>query len=203
MDDLKDLIIPPSAQVTALVLAGGKSSRMGTDKALLLWQDMPLLQRVVLTAQECCSKACVITPWPERYQDLLPGSVQWCVESCQNAGPLVALAQGFQAVETPWVLLLACDMPQLDSTVLRDWISQLPSQDSSVIAYVPYFQSRWEPLCALYSVNCCPSLDAYISSGGRSFQGWLRRVDVVPLWVDDAIAPMLRNCNTPKDLIEN
>ena len=190
-----------SAQVTALILAGGKSSRMGTDKALVLWQGTPLLERVAQVARQCCTAVQVITPWPERYQFLLADSVKWCVESSPT-GPLTALAQGLGTVETPWVLLLACDMPQLDSVILKGWMAHLPNAEAA-IAYVPYYQARWEPLCGFYSVNGRPSLAAYIAKGGRSFQEWLGPAGALPLKVDDRSAPMLQNCNTPKDLVEN
>jgi molybdenum cofactor guanylyltransferase len=192
----------PSTQVTALILAGGQSSRMGTDKALLPWQGMPFIQRVVEVAQECCGTVRIATPWPERYRHLVSNSIDWCLEDSGNAGPLVALARGSETVQTPWVLLLACDMPQLNPQVLSDWIAQLPAQDSdsTAIAYVPHYQSRWEPLCGLYKVAGLPSLDAFIAEGGRSFQVWLNRIGAVPLEVENAIASMLYNCNTPEDL---
>jgi molybdenum cofactor guanylyltransferase len=202
---MKDLNRSPSVQVTALILAGGQSSRMGADKALLLWQGLPLLQRVVQVAQQCCATVCIVTPWPERYQQLDSGSIHWWLESPGNAGPLVALAQSLDAVQTPWILLLACDMPQLDPAVLCHWIAQLPRQDSdsAAIAYVPYNQTRWEPLCGLYNVAAGrAALEAFIAEGGRSFQTWLSRIEAIPIEVDDAIAPMLRNCNTPNDLVE-
>jgi molybdenum cofactor guanylyltransferase len=178
---------------------------MGADKARLLWQGIPLLQRVVQVAQQCCATVRIVTPWPERYQPLVSGSVHWCLESPGNAGPLVALAQSLKTVQTPWVLLLACDMPQLDPAVLCRWIAQLPAQnlDSAAIAYVPYSQTRWEPLCGLYQVASRSALEAFIAEGERSFQTWLSRIPVVPIEVDDAIAPMLRNCNTPNDLVED
>jgi molybdenum cofactor guanylyltransferase len=197
----------PSTQVTALILAGGQSSRMGTDKALLSWQGTPMLRRVVEVAQDCCATVCIVTPWPERYRHLVSSSIHWCLEApelaaSRHTGPLVALAKGFETVQTPWVLLLACDMPQLNLTVLRDWIEPLLTQDleSTVIAYVPYYQSRWEPLCAFYKTTGRPALEAFIAEGGRSFQTWLRHIEAVPIQVDDAIAPMLLNCNTPVDL---
>jgi molybdenum cofactor guanylyltransferase len=197
----------PSTQVTALILAGGQSSRMGTDKALLGWQGTPMLRRVVEVAQDCCATVCIVTPWPERYRHLVSSSIYWCLEAPElaaheKAGPLVALAKGLETVQTPWVLLLACDMPQLNPTVLCDWIEQLLIQDleSTAIAYVPYYQSRWEPLCAFYKTTGRPVLEAFVAEGGRSFQTWLRHIEAVPIEVDDAIAPMLLNCNTPVDL---
>jgi molybdenum cofactor guanylyltransferase len=173
---------------------------MGTDKALVLWQGTPLLQRVAQVAQECCTRIQVITPWPERYQPLL-ASVTWYVEA-NPMGPLTALAQGLETVETPWVLLLACDMPQLDPVILKDWMSLLPDAEGA-IAYVPRYKDRWEPLCGFYGVNGQSSLADYIARGGRSFQEWLGPAGAVPLKVDDKSATMLQNCNTPKDLVEN
>jgi molybdenum cofactor guanylyltransferase len=192
----------PSAEVTALILAGGQSSRMGTDKALLPWQGVPLVQRVVEVAQACCQTVCIVTPWPDRYRHLVSPSVHWCLETPGNTGPLVALVAGLKTVQTSWVLLLACDMPQLNPTVLCDWIEQLRIQDldSKAIAYVPYYESRWEPLCAFYKPAGRSALEAFVQEGGRSFQTWLNLIKAVPIEVDDAIAPMLLNCNTPLDL---
>ncbi len=58
-------------QLTAIVLAGGKSSRMGQDKALIPIQGVPLLQQVCEIAKGCADSVYIVTPWPERYRDLL------------------------------------------------------------------------------------------------------------------------------------
>lgn len=189
-------------QVTGLILAGGNSTRMGTDKALLVWQGATLLERVFAVADRCCGRVAVVSPWPERYAGILPQTVNWILESPAHGGPLVALAQGLEAVQTPWVLLLACDMPTLDHSVIQGWIRGLPDSPSPALAYVPYYQSRWEPLCGLYHADGRSSLTAFMAQGGRSLQHWLTDIAAVPLRVDAAIAPMLRNCNRPEDLGE-
>jgi molybdenum cofactor guanylyltransferase len=190
----------PSQQVTALIVAGGRSRRMGVDKALVSWQGIPLLGRVFVVAQACCTQVSVLTPWPERYQTLLPSTVNWLVESPTFAGPMAALVQGMEAIQTPWVLLLACDMPQLEGAVLMRWIQAL--SETTAIAHVPYHQNRWEPLCGFYHMDALASLKAYVAEQGdrASFQKWLCAIDAVPLAVDSAISPMLFNCNTPKEL---
>jgi molybdenum cofactor guanylyltransferase len=193
----------PSEQVTALILAGGRSRRMGSDKALTAWQGIPLLQRVFAVAQACCTHVSVLTPWPERYQTLLPSSVNWWVEPQTFAGPMAALVMGMEWVQTPWVLLLACDMPHLNGAVLKQWMQALPETDA--ITQVPYYQNRWEPLCGFYHVDNLPSLKAFLAEHGdrASFQQWLQTIEAVPLGVDAAIAPMFFNCNTPNDLTVN
>ncbi|MGB7414174.1 MAG: molybdenum cofactor guanylyltransferase [Thermosynechococcaceae cyanobacterium] len=183
--------------VSALVLAGGHSSRMGTDKALLSWQGIPLLQRVCKVSAQCCPAVAVLTPWPQRYLALVDPSVQLIEEVAPHQGPLVALLQGFELISSPWVLLLACDLPCLEAQVLQAWIGQLPSEG---LAQVPSQNGHWEPLCGFYHQHCRPQLQTFVDQGGRSFQQWLNQMPVQTLVVDDAIAPMLRNCNTHKDL---
>jgi molybdenum cofactor guanylyltransferase len=189
-----------SNQVTALILAGGRSRRMGADKALSAWQGIPLIQQVFAVAQACCNAVAVLTPWPEHYQMLLPSSVCWLKEPLTFAGPLSALALGMEYIQTPWILLLACDMPQLNAAVLGQWIQALPQ--TAGMAQVPYHQDRWEPLCGFYHVDALPSLKAFLAAhvDRASFQEWLHSIDAVPLGVDAAIAPMFFNCNTPDDL---
>ncbi|MGF1601935.1 MAG: molybdenum cofactor guanylyltransferase [Thermosynechococcaceae cyanobacterium] len=183
--------------VSALILAGGHSSRMGSDKALLSWQGLPLLERVCDVAMQCCADVAVLSPWPERYHDLLDPSVQLIEEVAPHEGPLVALYQGLELMPAPWLLLLACDLPCLEPQILQEWAAHLQPQS---LAQVPYYQGRWEPLCGFYHQQCKPQLQAFIEQGGRSFQKWLNQMPVQKLEVDVAISPMLRNCNTPADL---
>jgi molybdenum cofactor guanylyltransferase len=176
---------------------------MKADKALIPWQGIALLQRVVAAAQACCQEVVVLTPWPERYQTLVPKRVNLLQEPQAFAGPMAALRFGIETLQTAWILLLACDMPQLDATVLQQWIDGLPNTEK--LAHVPYHQNRWEPLCGFYHINALPSLKAYLAAHGdrASFQKWLQTIDAVPLAVDAAIAPMFFNCNTPDDLTVN
>jgi molybdenum cofactor guanylyltransferase len=170
---------------------------MGRDKALLPWQGVPMLKRVHTVAEDCCARVEILTPWPDRYHELLPDAI-FQVEQKPGFGPLIALFQSLGQVESSWLLLLACDLPQLDAAILKDWINQLPIADGA-LAYVPYRADRWEPLCGFYHVNALPSLQNFIAGGGRSFQRWLNQIPAVPLGVNDAIAAMLWNCNTPTD----
>ena len=206
-----------SISLSAIVLAGGRSSRMGQDKALLPIQGVPMLRRVCGVAQSCTSSIYVVTPWPERYQHLLPTSCHLIQEvsllgeskgevlsSSSKAiplshGPLIGFAQGLAQVQTDWVLLLACDLPRLRVEVLQAWADRLHSVSQDAIALLPRHAKGWEPLCGFYRYSCLPTLTDFIHQGGRSFQQWLTQhsVQLLPLPEDD---PMLFNCNTPADL---
>ncbi|MBD2529005.1 molybdenum cofactor guanylyltransferase [Nostoc flagelliforme FACHB-838] len=190
-------------ELTTIVLAGGKSSRMGQDKALISIQGMPLLQRVCSIAQSCADVIYVVTPWPERYQDLLLPSCQFIREIPLSGeplahGPLVGFAQGLAEVQTQWVLLLACDLPRLRVEVLQDWVTRLDRVGDDKVAALAHHPKGWEPLCGFYRRRCLPQLLEFINQGGRSFQQWLQQypVEVLPL----PELEMLFNCNTPEDL---
>ena len=126
--------------LSAIILAGGQSSRMGQDKALLSIQGVPLLQFVYSIAESCADKVYVVTPWPERYQELLP-ACQFIREMPPNHGPLVGFVQGFAQVQTDWVLLLACDLPRLRVEILQEWIAGLNSVGT--FALLPRHAKGW------------------------------------------------------------
>ncbi|HEY9781889.1 MAG TPA: molybdenum cofactor guanylyltransferase [Leptolyngbyaceae cyanobacterium] len=199
-----------SLLLSSIVLAGGMSSRMGEDKALLTVGGVPLLRIVCDVAIALCETVYVVTPWTERYQHLLPPECQFIhevqrVEENEDKkkisnSPLVGFAQGLAHVTTDWVLLLACDLPRLQVEVLRDWVTQLNNVDNEAIALLTRHAKGWDPLCGFYRRSCLPALMQYIDRGGRSFQQWLAQHSVQVLPLSDA--QMLFNCNTPADYKE-
>jgi len=192
----------------ALVLAGGQSSRMGRDKALLNLGAETLLAHTCRIAVDCGHQVYVVTPFVERYRANLPEWVNFIVETPLpgqtglHHGPLVGLVQGLTALNSlsrvaPWVLILACDLPNLSSAVLQRWQSVVQAQPEEILACLPQRQGRWEPLCGFYRLASLSSFKHYIHQGGRSFQGWLCQQSVKPLPLPDD--RMLVNLNTWDD----
>lgn len=193
-----------SFSLAALVLAGGQSSRMGQDKALLCWDGTPMLQRVCRAASPCCDRVYILTPWQERYQASISHTIpnlHWLAETHPRQGSIVGLLQGMTEIEADWILLLACDLPLLDPVILQVWINQLDRLTNPILALVPRQSHGWEPLCAFYRKTALPELQNFIQQGGRSFQIWLSQISVQPLDVIGQESQMLWNCNTPKDLL--
>ncbi len=174
---------------------------MGKDKALIEVQGVPLLQRIATLIQAYANPVYIITPWIERYQTIIPANCYLLRESYpsgETQGPLVGFAQALVYVKTDWVLLLACDLPNLTTQAVEQWLQELHHVSDEAIAYLPRHQKGWEPLCGFYRSSCLTSLDSFIQAGGRSFQQWLQPHSVQELFVSDR--SVLFNCNTPMDL---
>lgn len=187
----------------AIILAGGHSTRMGKDKALLKLDGKPLLQRTCECAQAVTSQIYIVTAWPEKYHNIIPSECHLIQETplpdeTPPHGPLVGLYQGMQQVKAEWVLALACDLAKLTVAELEFWCQQLDQVSDDSVALVAKSPEGWEPLCGFYHQQCVALFDQYLAQGNRSFQGFLNQHAVQELTVRDRAT--LFNCNTPEDL---
>jgi molybdenum cofactor guanylyltransferase len=194
--------------LSVIILAGGRSSRMGRDKATLEIAGVPMIRLIYDAIARCqdrdgslASRIHIVTPWAERYRSLLPAECNFIPELQPDRGSLMGFQQGLAEVSSEWVLLLACDLPNLATPVLQNWTDALGSVPDRSIAYLPrHLTKGWEPLCGYYRRSCLSSLLAYTCSGGKSFQGWLAQHPVTELPLAIADRDYLTNCNTPADL---
>lgn len=193
--------------LSAIILAGGHSTRMGRDKALIEVEGVPMLQRTAAIAQSCANSVFIVTPWPDRYAALLPDS-QFVPEvplpeATEPHGPLVGFLQGLEQVASQktsdWVLLLACDLPRLQAAEVHQWAAQLKTVQPEAIAYLPRDSQGWQPLCGFYRLSSLLPLRDFVQAGGRSFQRWLIQHPVAEIPAVDFAH--LFNCNTPEDLM--
>ncbi|BAY87206.1 molybdopterin-guanine dinucleotide biosynthesis protein A [Calothrix parasitica NIES-267] len=173
---------------------------MGTDKALVNYQGKPMLQRVYQVAAACTEQVCILTPWIERYQNILPSDCQYLIESQPGKGPVNGFYEGLKQISADWILLLACDLPLLDVEIIQNWINKLPQIPTSTLALVPQRSDIWEPMCGFYRKEIKSELNTFLKSGKRSFQKFLLDVEVEGLEVDEKADLMLFNCNYPGDL---
>ncbi len=202
--------------LSVIILAGGQSSRMGRDKALIVVEGIPLLQRTCAIALQCAPQVLVVTAAMRDYSKVVPDRCGLIEETLlpgnsKPQGPLVGFAQGLAQSQTQikaeWVLLLACDLPRLNQAVLQLWILQL-AWVGGAIALLPKGEKGWEPLCGFYRTDCLPSLTQFINRGGRSLQVWLAQEIVQTIQFSDdpdenrQEQAMLFNCNTPDDLLQ-
>jgi molybdopterin-guanine dinucleotide biosynthesis protein A len=172
---------------------------MGRDKAQIEVDGIPLIRRIYDACVSGEVKGYVVTPWVEQYRSLLPSDCILIREEEPHRGPLLGFSQGLPYLTSEWVLLLACDLLYLSTTAIASWVSQLDRLPAETMAYLPKNAEKgWEPLCGFYRRGCLPSLLAYINTGDRSFQGWLKGCSVTELVVTNP--QWLFNCNTQADL---
>lgn len=188
-------------QIAAIALAGGRSSRMGQDKALILIDGEPMLRRVCLAAAQVTARGYVVVREAEPYQQAIAANFTLVIDNKLD-GALVGFSLGIEAIASPvdWILLLACDLPYLQGEVLQAWAHDLAALPMTAIAYLPRSADgkNWEPLCGFYRWQAHISLHQFIEQGERSFQKWLSKHEVIEI---TSVPPrMLLNCNKPEDL---
>ncbi|MDD2701769.1 MAG: molybdenum cofactor guanylyltransferase [Sideroxydans sp.] len=157
------------ADCTALILAGGDSSRMGQDKAGLLLDGATLLQRVTATMQQVFPKVIVSVRQP-RAEVVLP---QVC-DAQADGGPLAGLVAGLAQVETGWMFAVACDMPFIRPAV----ITHMASLRGEHQAVVPMTDGHPQPLFAFYAKPALPLMHAAFEGGEKRVRTVLKQLDV-------------------------
>lgn len=157
------------ADCTALILAGGDSSRMGQDKAGLMLEGETLLQRVTATMQRSFSKVIVSVRQP-RAEVALPQ----VSDAHENGGPLAGLVAGLAQVETGWMFAVACDMPFIQPAVIACMAALRGEQQ----AVVPMIGGHPQPLFAFYSKQALPVMRAALASGEKRVRAVLEQLDV-------------------------
>jgi molybdenum cofactor guanylyltransferase len=178
--------------VTGLVLAGGKSVRMGTDKATLRWDGERLVDRAVGVLQVCCAQVLVASGDGVRLTGL---PVPQVADAVHDAGPLGGLVAGLEAAAHDLVAVVAVDMPGADAGVLR----RLAERWDGQAAVVPRTGRRLQPLHAVWAKTAAPDLRALLDHGERSVTAAAERLGA--LVVDaDGWGPFARNVNRPEDL---
>lgn len=180
------------------VLVGGRSSRMGRDKALLPFRGGALVQSVASAVREATGSATLVGD-PGRYgalgypviPDLQPGE-----------GPLGGILTALRHSRSDWNFVAACDMPQLNPEMLRGLIEQLLSvplraelETDAILPVGP--QGRAEPLCALYHRRCADAFESAFAAGVRKVTAALEPVRTIRVHV--AEVSLFQNVNTPEE----
>ena len=144
--------------MTAILLAGGKSSRLGRDKALEKISGKYLIERVIDSLSQLGDDIIVVTASPNQLSDL---NVEKVIDTYPRTGAKVGLCTGINASLSFYSLVVACDLPLLNIDLLRYLLDSASGFD----AVIPRIGDKIEPLHAVYSKNCIPILEEQISKG--------------------------------------
>jgi molybdopterin-guanine dinucleotide biosynthesis protein A len=146
--------------ISAILLAGGKSSRMGIDKANLKLDGGLMMLQSIARKLSAVSDEVIVATDGRRYDDI-GVRVKWVADVHPGAGSLVGLYSGLREASSDYALVVACDMPFLSLDLLRYMIA-LP-RDYDILA--PRLGDKIEPLHAIYSRSCLPTIARLLEAG--------------------------------------
>ena len=183
---------------SAIILAGGQSRRMGRDKALIEYQGRPIIAHVIDTLRVLSDDLVVVSNRPDLYGSF---GARVAADYEPPCGPLGGIAAGLQAVRYPLAVVVACDMPFLNVTLLR-WLIDLADGYDAV---VPQTADEFEPLHAVYRQECYDPILRRLERGERRVISFFADVRLRPVlepeWrALDPAGRSLVNLNTPDDL---
>jgi len=183
--------------VTGVILAGGKSSRMGSNKALLPHRGGRFIEAIYRQLSPLFEEVLVVTNTPEQYAFL---GCRMVADLYQGAGALAGLHAGLFHSRTPHIFAVACDMPYLNDDVIRTLVARRGQSD----VIIPESENGPEPLHAVYCRSCLPAMETALQTGKRRLISFLPEVRVTTIpgetirFVDPAL-DSFRNINTPAD----
>ncbi len=178
---------------SAVLLAGGKSTRMGRDKALLQIGGEPLYRRQLQTLRRLGPERLMISGPPR-------DEVAAVADEFEGAGPLAGIAATLRKCASPLLVVLAVDLPEMTTEFLKSLLDH-SREGQGVVPRGPEF---FEPLAAVYPTSCARLADAALRRGEFSMQNFVREAQAQKLVVPRTIAPLetplFANLNTPADL---
>jgi molybdopterin-guanine dinucleotide biosynthesis protein A len=192
---------------SAIILAGGLSSRLGHDKGLLLLADKPLIQHVLDTVDDIVDEKLVVVSSEaqlQKYRRFTSENTRVLVDSIGNQAPLAGALSGFEKACGEYSLLLACDMPMVSRGILLILLDLCLSRSAAI--------PRWpngyiEPLQAVYCTQLALEASRDALKVGelnlRAMVSRLRNVRYISTLVLEQLDPQLKtflNINTPIDL---
>jgi molybdopterin-guanine dinucleotide biosynthesis protein A len=184
--------------LTAAILTGGKSRRMGEHKALLTIgpDGTTVVETVARKLGEVASEVVLVGGDQASYAFLV---LPWIADQIPNSGPLGGIHAALAATGSPHLLVVACDMPFLNVGLLR-FMAAIPRDYDALVPVL----DRPQPLHAIYARSCLPLIDQRLRSGQYKVTGWFGDADVrtIDRAMMERYDPTLRSCfnmNTPDD----
>jgi molybdopterin-guanine dinucleotide biosynthesis protein A len=182
------------AEATAIIMAGGQSTRMGRDKSLLPLKDQPMIKRVLDRLAPHFERLMVSANDPDRFRFL---RVEVVPDRIAGRGPLMGIASALAASASDINFVIACDIPEFDMPLIRRMLREAADFD----AVIPRTgRSQYEPLFAVYKRSAIHAMEQALSSGKTRVMDGLTGCRVK--YLDVAAADRPKNINTMADYME-
>ncbi|KAA0441008.1 MAG: molybdenum cofactor guanylyltransferase [Candidatus Thioglobus sp.] len=183
--------------ITALVLAGGRSSRMqGQDKGLMVFNGKPLITYALNvtknTAQHLLISANRNIESYQQFGEVITDDLP------DFQGPLAGIAKALHTSKTPYLLILPCDMPLIDEVIITRLIGSMNQNSADIcVAHDGVFMHS---TVALIKRNLHNNLLDFLASGRRKLGRWIEQNDFIKVDFSDC-SEVLANFNSPEDLL--
>ena len=188
--------------VTGAILAGGKSRRMGVNKAFLRLGNRSLIEHVIHRIQPIADERLIITNTPDEYNHL---GIETRADIIPNSGTLGGIHSALTHATNETVICVGCDNPYLNTNLLLYFISVLGKHD----AVIPYTcsekaQMTLQTLCAVYSKRCLPIIEKMLNDAEYRVHAlkWRAKINLITPETWKKIDPdgySFLNINTPDD----
>ena len=189
-----------TSQITGLILAGGRGTRMGTvDKGLQMFRDAPMALHVLMRLSPQVGYIMI-----NANQNIAPyeafGVPVWQDDMQGYPGPLAGLQTGLIHCETDYLVTAPCDSPFLPKDLVERLADGLEQKNADIaVAVTGAGETRQaHPVFCLVKASLLPHLTLYLQEGGRKFDKWYSSLAVAEVHFDDEDA--FRNINTLDDL---
>ncbi len=175
--------------ISAAVLAGGRSRRLGTDKASVKIGAKPLLEHVLAVIRPLVSPVQIVGRSSGEVSD---DGIAVCADILPGGGPLSGIHAALVNADSEYVLVCSCDMPLLTPESIQRLLASYPGADITL-----YKHRYFEPLCAVYRRSCIPALEDLIAHGEYRIIDLFPTLSVRVLRTGDAA--IFKSINTPED----
>lgn len=145
------------SEITGIILAGGKNTRMqGRDKAFLEIDGKPFVKIIIDTLKDLVSEIIVVTNNPEKYSDFKVTLVR---DESLDKGPLMGICSGLKASASKYNFVVACDMPFIKKEVIKFMLDKLEACDILIFRD----SEKFHTLLGIYSKACIPAMEEMLS----------------------------------------
>lgn len=164
---------------TALILAGGKSSRFGSDKAHLRLHDRDIVEMLAEECAKVCREVLVITDSGSKFPPRRRNLFREVADNYSESGPMGGLQAGLAAASNDICLLLACDMPLITAPLMKLFLDCAADRELELV--LPKDGEDIEPMFGVYRKSLLPAVERLLAANRRSLLNLTRETDALLL----------------------
>jgi len=185
-------------EITGIILAGGKSSRMGKNKALSDFKGKPLIYYAIETLKPLCSTLIISANQKEKYAAF---GLPVISDEIKNIGPMGGILTCLKRSKTQHNLIISCDTPFVSSALFRYLLNEVENDQVVVPSHETFLI---EPLNAYYNTNLIGAMEQSVRNGNYKLMDFFKKVRFKSVEIDEKLPfykeHLFLNINTLKDM---